>query len=127
MDKFTCIAIDDDKLFLRKLEAYIDEIDWLELLGAYEHPIQAATAIIRSEPDLLFLDIEMPHIDGYALLDWILPRLKEFATKPKIVVVSGSIDKLNYAHDEVLLTIPKPLIHEPEDLARMVWEVVKSA
>ncbi len=113
----TCICIDDDSLFLRKLEAYIAEIDWLDLKGTFTNPVQAATQIIKEEPDLLFLDIEMPHLDGYAMMDWIMPRLKDLKTMPKIVVISGNEAKMEHENPDVLVHILKTNILEPEHIA----------
>ena len=122
MQQLTCIAIDDDNLFLGQLQAYIEEIDWLDLKGTYNNPVQAATAIIKDEPDILFLDIEMPHLDGYALMDWILPRLEEMETKPRIVVVSGSVEKID--HQDVLMHIQKTTLVNPENLEKLLkWAI----
>lgn len=86
-----CIAIDDDKLFLLKLETYLDEIDWITLEETFDNPIKGATAIMNIKPDLVFLDYEMPHVDGNYLVDWIQPKLKSME-KPPILILLSSVD-----------------------------------
>ena len=89
MVQLTCIAIDDDPLFLRKLEALADEIEWIELTGTFNNPIQGATAIISQKPDVVFLDMEMPHTGGGYLMDWLDPRLNSMEKKPKVIVITS--------------------------------------
>jgi DNA-binding NarL/FixJ family response regulator len=89
-----CIAIDDDPLLLRKLEVYLEDIPWINFLESYTNPVKGATAIVSAKPDLVLLDIEMPHIDGHYLIDWIKPRLEILDKPPKVIIISS-------------LTIPK--------------------
>lgn len=86
--EFRCIAIDDDKLFLRKVDVFAEEIPWLEILATYSNPVQGATAVISENPDLILLDMEMPHIDGLYLLDWLEPRWKN-TQFPKVIIISS--------------------------------------
>lgn len=59
-----CIAIDDEPLALAQISRYIGRVESLELVGAF-YSVQQARAVIESEKvDLLFLDIEMPDING---------------------------------------------------------------
>lgn len=122
----SCIAVDDDPLFLSHLEALIDEIPEIEWIEGYSQPAQAATAIIRNHPDLLFLDLEMPHIEGYTLIDWILPRLKEMDKIPKIIVISGQPSKLDFTNQYVALNLLKDTFRSPEELRVFLEPVIVS-
>ena len=95
---YTCIAIDDDPLLLRKLEAYLEDIPWLTFLESYNNPIKGASAVISTKPDILLLDIEMPMIDGHYLVDWIGPKLELMENPPKVIIVSS----LNVPKEEQL-------------------------
>lgn len=89
MQKFTAIAIDDDALFLRCLEAYTNDIEWISIVETHDNPIQGATAIVNKRPDVIFLDIEMPHIGGDYLIDWIQPNLAKMDHAPRIILISS--------------------------------------
>ena len=88
-NSYTCLAVDDDPLFLRKIEIFIEDISWLSLLESHTNPVQGATAIISKQPEIVLLDIEMPHADGNYLLDWIGPKLKSLENPPKVIVISS--------------------------------------
>ncbi len=58
------IAIDDEPLALQLVCSYINQCDFLDLIGSFNNPI-AANTILESEPiDLIFLDIQMPDLSG---------------------------------------------------------------
>ena len=105
--KLNCIAVDDNPLFLNQLEAYLDEIDWLELIASYNEPVKAATGIITHKPDLIFLDIEMPHVNGYAMVEWLLPNLNMMEKKPHIVIISANKEIPHDVSGEFLCYINK--------------------
>ena len=94
----TCIAIDDDDLFLRKLEAYISELPWLTLLETHSNPVQGATAVISQKPDILFLDLDMPQVDGNYFMDWVEPSWAVTDERPKVVIITSKqineVDKM---------------------------------
>lgn len=59
-----CIIIDDEPMARKGLTEYIDDVDFLELKGAFDNPLKAASLISNGGADLLFMDIEMPKITG---------------------------------------------------------------
>lgn len=89
MNQLQCISIDDNPLFSRKLETFISTMDWISIIKTYDNPIQGATAIIQSKPDVVLLDIEMPFTDGEYLVDWIKPQLDVMEKPPRIIVISS--------------------------------------
>lgn len=63
-----CIITDDEPLARKGLQGYIEKIDFLELTGICEDAVQL-NALLKEQPvDLLFLDIEMPYINGIEFL-----------------------------------------------------------
>ena len=67
MRTMTCIIVDDEPLAVRLLESYAEKTPDLQLLASYTDSITAINAIKEQKPDLLFLDIQMPNIDGMEL------------------------------------------------------------
>jgi len=59
-----CIAIDDEPLALKKLVAYIKKIPYLELVAQCQSAIEAQQVIDNQEVDAIFLDINMPELNG---------------------------------------------------------------
>ena len=59
-----CIAIDDEPLALKKLVTYIKKIPYLELVAECRSAIEAQKVIDEQEIDAVFLDINMPDLNG---------------------------------------------------------------
>lgn len=59
-----CIAIDDEPLALKKLVTYINKIPYLELVAQCHSAIEAQKVVSEVEVDALFLDINMPDLNG---------------------------------------------------------------
>lgn len=64
MSKFRCIIADDEPLALRLIRSYVERIDSLELVGAYESGAEVLSALTAGQADIAILDIQMPHITG---------------------------------------------------------------
>ena len=67
----TCIAIDDEPLALEVLKKYIAKIYFLELKGVFTDPFEAQKLMDASPVDILFLDIQMPKINGFEMLELV--------------------------------------------------------
>jgi DNA-binding LytR/AlgR family response regulator len=61
------MIVDDEPLAVRLLESYVEKTPDLELMASFTDSITAINAIKAQKPDLLFLDIQMPNIDGMEL------------------------------------------------------------
>ncbi|MDX1278491.1 LytTR family DNA-binding domain-containing protein [Oceanihabitans sediminis] len=68
------IIIDDETHCINVLENLISKINPnYKVIGTFTNPLLGLEFIKNNKPDLLFLDIEMPNLNGFALLDHILP------------------------------------------------------
>jgi len=68
------IIIDDEMHCVNVLYNLVKKVhpDY-EVTGTFCNPVEGLKYIQNNPPDLLFLDIEMPHLNGFALLDKLLP------------------------------------------------------
>lgn len=64
MASINCIVVDDEELARELLKTYIDKLDFLNLVGEAENPLEALQLMKEYQVDLLFLDIQMPEIKG---------------------------------------------------------------
>jgi len=59
-----CLIIDDEPMARKLLQEYIEETDFLELAGIAENPVKAMGLIKELDIDLIFLDVNMPKMNG---------------------------------------------------------------
>ncbi|MEI8273769.1 MAG: response regulator, partial [Paludibacter sp.] len=80
--KIKCIAIDDEPLAVKKIAGYIEKIPFLELVAECRNAFEAMEIMSNNEIQLLFIDINMPHISG---MDFV----KSLREKPYIVFTTA--------------------------------------
>jgi DNA-binding LytR/AlgR family response regulator len=73
-EKLTCYIIDDEPLAQEILEEYIAKVSFLELKGCFMSPLEAVGPLAEARPDLLFLDINMPDLDGLSFIPMMSPK-----------------------------------------------------
>ena len=59
-----CVIVDDEPLALDLLESYVQKTPFLELAGKYSSAVQAIKELAGHPADLIFLDIQMPDLNG---------------------------------------------------------------
>jgi two-component system LytT family response regulator len=62
--KLTCAIIDDEPLAVSLLESYVNKTPFLELKGKFNSAVNALPVLGNAPVELLFLDIQMPELDG---------------------------------------------------------------
>jgi DNA-binding LytR/AlgR family response regulator len=78
----SCILTDDEPLARRGLEGYIEKIGYLNLVAQCEDALQLTSFLKQQPVDLLFLDIEMPMINGIEFLQTI-------SDPPKVILTTA--------------------------------------
>jgi DNA-binding LytR/AlgR family response regulator len=65
------MIVDDEPLAVKLLESFVTKTPELELLGSFTDSVEAINAIKEQQPDLLFLDIQMPDLNGMELASMV--------------------------------------------------------
>lgn len=77
------LLVDDEPIALRVLREGLEEVGDVEIVGEAENGIQALDQIMKLQPDLVFLDLQMPEIDGFEVIRNLPPG------SPAIVIVTA--------------------------------------
>ncbi|QQK81433.1 response regulator [Salicibibacter cibi] len=79
------ILVDDEPLFLDHFEKLLAEInDGIDVVGKYINPHQALAAIFKEQPDVIFLDIEIPKLSGIEVAE----KIQSSSLQTKFVFVT---------------------------------------
>ncbi|WP_295673671.1 LytTR family DNA-binding domain-containing protein [uncultured Mucilaginibacter sp.] len=81
-----CIAVDDEPLALGLVSSFIEQTPFLNLVGRFSSAVDALKAIHSQKIDVLFLDIQMPDLNGIELAR-VLDNSK--ANKPRIIFTTA--------------------------------------
>lgn len=104
--KLNCIVVDDSAIQRMTITKLVNESANLNLVGDFANALEAKNAINNNKVDLIFLDIEMPLINGFDLLD-------SLKTKPQIVFITSKADYAVKAFDyEATDFLQKPISKE---------------
>ena len=117
-----CIAIDDEPLALQKMELYIEKTPFLNLLGLFESPLEALDFLDSNPVDLMFVDIQMPNLNG---VDFV----KSLSKAPKIIFTTAyseyAIDGFQVdALDYVLKPLDYPTFLKSANKAKIHFELI---
>ena len=82
MKQVKCVITDDEPTACEGLQRYVEKVDFLSLMGVCEDTMQLNTLLQTEQPDLLFLDIEMPYLSGLELL-------ASLAHPPHVIITSA--------------------------------------
>lgn len=117
----TCIIIDDEPLAREAIEMLINQTDGLDLIGSFNSPESAADFIEKNTVELIFLDIQMPGINGIEFARTIpketfvifTTAYSEFATD------SYEVDAIDYLIKPVKLERFKKAVEKARTYAKL--------
>ena len=78
--QLSCIIVDDEPLAVKLMESFVVKTPDLRLLGSFTDSVEAINAVKEQKPDLLFLDIQMPDLNGMELAHMIPPTTRVIFT-----------------------------------------------
>ena len=129
-DKIKVLIVDDSASVRTTLSAILSDDPEIEVMGTAADPYLAAEKIRKEVPDVLFLDIEMPRMDGLTFLKKIMGQ------RPIPVVICSSLAS---EHSDVMMealaagavdVITKPRVDTKQfltDSRMLICDVAKAA
>ncbi len=104
--EISCIVIDDEPLSVTLLDSYIQKCTHTKLVQKFTNPIHALHFLETNLPDLIFLDVQMPELNGIQFLH-ILQK------KSLVVLTTAYSDYAVNAYDlDVVDYLLKPITYE---------------
>lgn len=93
-----CLAIDDEPLALKQLASYLSNVPFFELVGSCQSAMEAMRVVGEQEVDVLFIDINMPDLNGLEFVRSLQnPPLVVFTTAYQEYAVEGyKVDAIDY-------------------------------
>jgi two-component system response regulator LytT len=70
----SALIIDDEQLARDELKYLLDSVEDVEVIGQGANGIEAVNLIEEHHPDLVFLDVQMPGLDGFAVIQRLVER-----------------------------------------------------
>jgi len=89
MRKIKALVVDDSAFSRQTIKKMLEQVPSVEVVGVATDGIDAIAKTLRQKPDLITLDIEMPEMDGFSFLRWIMME------RPTPVIVVSSYSDTN--------------------------------
>jgi two-component system, LytTR family, response regulator len=106
MGTIKCIITDDEPIARQIIRGYCAQIPYIEIVGECENAMEALEILRNKSVDLMFLDINMPMLNGLAMI-------KSMTTKPAVVITTAYKEyALDAFEEEVLDYLLKPFSFE---------------
>jgi len=71
----TAVIADDEELARRVLREYLEREEGIEILAECSNGFEAVKAVAELKPDVVFLDVQMPKLDGFEVLELVEPNV----------------------------------------------------
>lgn len=93
-----CAIVDDEPLALELLESYVEKTAFLKLIGKYSSAIEVMNDLSKNTIDLIFLDIQMPQLNGLEFSKIVSPSTRiVFTTAFQQYAIDGyKVNALDY-------------------------------
>jgi two-component system, LytTR family, response regulator len=93
------LIIDDERLARAEVRRLLDDFNWVKVVGEAENAEQALALIQSQQPDLLFLDVQMPGKTGFDLIEEIrgeMPRVIFTTAYDEFALRAFEVNALDY-------------------------------
>src|SRR5438874_2581107 len=85
----TTLIVDDEQLAQDELAYLLRDFPDIEIVGSARHGLEAVALIQRLEPDLVFMDVQMPGLDGLA----VVRKLREMNLDLPHIIFTTAFDQ----------------------------------
>ncbi|SKB81949.1 LytR/AlgR family response regulator transcription factor [Daejeonella lutea] len=115
MRKYTCLIVDDEPIAREIVQTYCAYLPQLKVFGSCANALEAKIILQENDIDILFLDINMPVLDGIAFL-------KTLKNQPQVIFTTAYKE---YASDAFDLSVCDYLL-KPFSLERFIVAIDKA-
>jgi two-component system, LytTR family, response regulator len=99
-EKITALIVDDEPLARKFIRRMLEKHSAVEILGECGNGTEAVAAIREKKPDLVFLDVQMPEMDGFTALETLgaenLPQIVFVTAYEQYAIRAFEIHALDY-------------------------------
>lgn len=117
-----CVIIDDEPLARECIANYIGEVDFLKLVGTGNNPLDLAQLMDEHSPDLIFLDIQMPVMNGIDFLKSTqhLPMVIITTAYPSYALEGFQLDVMDYLVKPIVFARFFMAVNKAKDYHRLL-------
>ena len=109
------MIVDDEELARQRIRRLLAREEDVEVVGEASDGMQAVESIRSLVPDLVFLDVQMPEVDGFAVLERLRPQLA-----PAIVFVKGIPESASAAEAPVMASTSESFSASADSSSEMI-------
>ena len=98
MKPYQAVIVDDEPPAREVVAEYLEDVDWIAVAGSFGNPRKALEFLEENKVDLLFLDIQMPQMSGFGLVDQldILPHIIFSTAYDEYAIRAFDINAVDY-------------------------------
>ncbi|MFB6320176.1 LytR/AlgR family response regulator transcription factor [Saccharicrinis sp. FJH54] len=123
MKKIRALLVDDEHDAIDVMDNLLSDIDYIDVIDRISNPLKVECNVSKFQPDVVFLDINMPGINGIQLLE----NIREYNTEVYVVIVSAH---RSYISDAILHNVFAFLLkpvnrHQLKDITDRILDIKK--
>lgn len=116
MKKIKVLVVDDSRLFRELISRFLNGYPDIQVVAAAGDPFQARDMILRFEPDVMTLDVEMPRMNGIEFLRRLMPQYPV----PTVMVSALNATVFDAMKAGAVDFVNKPTQSQPDDIGNWV-------
>ncbi|MFB1034967.1 MAG: response regulator, partial [Sinobacterium sp.] len=122
--KISTVIVDDEPLARKGLSLRLADFDNIDIVGECKNGVEAVTLIPQLRPDLVFLDIQMPGLNGFQVIN----KLQQLKQPIPLIVFVTAFDSYAikafdvHALDYILKPVDERRLREAVDKVKLTLE-----